>query len=137
MVAYPIHAWKPWCFVKMAVGFRTSVIELAKHNDPVALSVLRTIVEDIGAKYRVNCEEDWYMVPRGELEHTIVSFLKPFGMLPGTLAKLYPHHPWNEDAFGRLPGDLTKQQRTLAGRVEDILPLGPLQTALSSVVNIE
>jgi len=125
MLNYPDHHWEPWKFAKLAIGWRGEMSDLIRAHDPIGIATLTLLLDRIALNHNAKALKDWYAVPVGELDPSLSSlFLKATDSLAQALALAYPHHKWNPKLFIRSPVT-AKQQKSLAGRVEKLLPKPP------------
>lgn len=101
MTEYPEHCWYSWRFRHSPPNYWSSLASLAKQNDPIALTAVRTYVEDeLSSEYNVSSPEDWMKVladrsliskELGPLAHRLAHF----GGIIEVLRMLYTQYDWS------------------------------------------
>jgi len=122
---FPEIAWKRWHFVKTSHDWWKRLSKL--ETDPVALTILREYIEEVGAQFQVEKLEDWYRVTNEQLINERHR-LHLFGGLIQVLKLTFPSHPWKE------PSDTTENrlpvtQTVVQHKIADLLPRTPLIVA--------
>lgn len=98
MQAFPQHNWHPWRFRISPIGWWEKIAVKYHNNDPLALQLITTYIQELGEKFKIKNLSDWYRVGESRLGWKR-KHLEPLGGLARVLEKVYPDHPWQAHLF--------------------------------------